>query len=110
MPKQLLLTHVEAPDDLLSACTQLEKRIEQNEVVARTLIVQKKKQQALLALKRKKLSENQLINIQAYLVNVEDMVRREHLLEVQLVKTQELIVMSRKADHCCSSSPSAVDC
>lgn len=62
---------------MLSRCNfflQLEKRIEQNEIVARTLIVQKKKAQALLALKKKKLSENQLANIQAYLVNVEDMV------------------------------------
>lgn len=52
----------------------MEKRIEQNTIVARTLVVQKKKQQALLALKRKRLSENQLHNIQAYLMNVEDMV------------------------------------
>eukprot|EP00878_Enallax_costatus_P002210 GHUV01002381.1.p1 GENE.GHUV01002381.1~~GHUV01002381.1.p1 ORF type:complete len:232 (+),score=87.40 GHUV01002381.1:243-938(+) len=61
----------------------LEKRIEQNEVVARTLIVQKKKQQALLALKRKKLSENQLTNIQAYLVNVEDMLNNMELTKHQ---------------------------
>lgn len=44
-------------------------------MVARTLIAQKKKERALLALKKKKLSEKQLQNIQAYLMNVEDMVR-----------------------------------
>jgi hypothetical protein len=43
--------------------------------VARTLIAQKKKERALLALKKKKLSENQLATIQAYLMNVEGMVR-----------------------------------
>lgn len=43
--------------------------------MARTLIAQKKKERALLALKKKKLSENQLHSIQAYLMNVEDMVR-----------------------------------
>jgi len=60
----------------LVAGLQMEKRIEQNTIVARTLVVQKKKQQALLALKRKRLSENQLHNIQTYLMNVEDMVWR----------------------------------
>jgi len=54
---------------------QLEKRIDQDIIVARTLIAQKKKERALLALKKKKLSENQLQSIQAYLMNVEDMVR-----------------------------------
>jgi charged multivesicular body protein 6 len=53
---------------------QLEKRIEADIIVARTLIAQKKKERALLALKKKKLSENQLQNIQAYLMNVEGMV------------------------------------
>ena len=53
---------------------QLEKRIDQDIIVARTLIAQKKKDRALLALKKKKLSENQLQSIQAYLMNVEDMV------------------------------------
>ena len=56
---------------------QLEKRIEADTIVARTLIAQKKKERALLALKTKKLSENQLANIQAYLLNVEGMVRTE---------------------------------
>lgn len=46
--------------------------------MARTLIAQKKKERALLALKKKKLSENQLANIQAYLLNVEGMVRTEN--------------------------------
>jgi hypothetical protein len=54
---------------------QLEKRIDADIIVARTLIAQKKKERALLALKKKKLSENQLQNIQAYLMNVEGMVR-----------------------------------
>jgi hypothetical protein len=53
---------------------QLEKRIDADIIVARTLIAQKKKERALLALKKKKLSENQLQNIQSYLVNVEGMV------------------------------------
>lgn len=56
---------------------QLEKRIEADTIVARTLIAQKKKERALLALKKKKLSVNQLANIQAYLLNVEGMVRTE---------------------------------
>lgn len=57
-----------------STLLQLEKRIEADIIVARTLIAQKKKERALLALKKKKLSENQLQNIQAYLMNVESMV------------------------------------
>lgn len=66
----------------LYACTlqlclapQLEQRIAANVAVARELVAQKKKERALLALKKKKLSENQLQSIQAYLMNVEDMVR-----------------------------------
>jgi hypothetical protein len=48
--------------------------VDQDSIVARTLIAQKKKDQALLALKRKRLSENQLRSIQDYLLNVEGMV------------------------------------
>eukprot|EP00775_Hariotina_reticulata_P011551 gene11551-11694_t len=69
----------------------MEKRIEQNTIVARTLVVQKKKQQALLALKRKRLSENQLHNIQAYLMNVEDM-----LSGMELTKQQANVMSALK--------------
>jgi hypothetical protein len=65
---------------LLLQLLQLEKRIDQDIIVARTLIAQKKKDRALLALKKKKLSENQLQSIQAYLMNVEDMVSSTSLL------------------------------
>eukprot|EP00879_Flechtneria_rotunda_P010452 GHRR01010928.1.p1 GENE.GHRR01010928.1~~GHRR01010928.1.p1 ORF type:complete len:229 (+),score=94.42 GHRR01010928.1:619-1305(+) len=61
----------------------LEKRIDQNVAVARELIVVQKKDRALLALKRKKLSENQLQNIQAYLMNVEDMLSNMELTKQQ---------------------------
>jgi hypothetical protein len=50
--------------------------VDQDTIVARTLIAQKKRQQALLALQRRRLSENQLASIQAYLMNVEGMVRQ----------------------------------
>jgi hypothetical protein len=83
---------------------QLEKRIEADIIVARTLIVQKKKEWALLALKKKKLSENQLQNIQAYLMNVEGMVsahRRPGLL---------MGLMHRSEDQCSSSSMACASC
>jgi charged multivesicular body protein 6 len=69
----------------------LEKRIEADIIVARTLIVQKKKERALLALKKKKLSENQLQNIQAYLMNVEGM-----LSDMELTKQQSNVMAALK--------------
>jgi hypothetical protein len=60
---------------LLLLLPQLEQRIAANIEVARELVAQKKKERALLALKKKRLSEHQLASIQAYLMNVEDMVR-----------------------------------
>lgn len=78
LPSQPPLFSCKAELWTLSSCCvllQLEKRIDQDIIVARTLIAQKKKERALLALKKKKLSENQLHSIQAYLMNVEDMVR-----------------------------------
>lgn len=57
---------------------QLEKRIQQNVQVARELIAVQKKDRALLALKKKKLNEHQLGTIQAWLLNVEDMVSVAH--------------------------------
>jgi charged multivesicular body protein 6 len=60
---------------LLLLLLQLEQRIAANIEVARQLVAQQKKERALLALKKKRLSEHQLASIQAYLMNVEDMVR-----------------------------------
>lgn len=75
---------------------QLEKRIEADIIVARTLIAQKKKERALLALKKKKLSENQLQNIQAYLMNVEGMVSTHG----------RPILLSLHRQSCCNGSAS----
>jgi hypothetical protein len=60
---------------LLLLLLQLEQRIAANIEVARQLVAQHKKERALLALKKKRLSEHQLASIHAYLMNVEDMVR-----------------------------------
>jgi charged multivesicular body protein 6 len=54
---------------------QLEARIDQNVSVAKELLAAKKRDRALVALKKKKLNENQVKTIQAWLLNVEDMVR-----------------------------------
>ena len=54
---------------------QLEARIDQNVAVAKELLAAKKRDRALVALKKKKLNENQVKTIQAWLLNVEDMVR-----------------------------------
>jgi hypothetical protein len=54
---------------------QIEKRIDQNMVVARELIAQHRNDRALLALKKKKLKEAQLRSINAWLLNLEDVVR-----------------------------------
>jgi charged multivesicular body protein 6 len=59
---------------LIPLLLQLEQRIAVNMEVARELVSQQKKERALLALKKKRLSEHQLASIQAYLMNVEDMV------------------------------------
>lgn len=71
----LLCLSLSVPNTPTPTHPQLERRIEQDTIVARTLIAQKKKERALLALKKKKLSENQLSSIQSYLMNVEGMVR-----------------------------------
>jgi hypothetical protein len=71
----LALLHCCTSALLLLLLLQLEQRIAANIEVARELVAQKKKERALLALKKKRLSEHQLASIQAYLMNVEDMVR-----------------------------------
>eukprot|EP00877_Chromochloris_zofingiensis_P003966 jgi/Chrzof1/13570/Cz08g02150.t1 len=70
---------------------QLEKRIQQNVQVARELIAVQKKDRALLALKKKKLNEHQLGTIQAWLLNVEDM-----LSNMELTKQQQKIFTALK--------------
>lgn len=55
--------------------TQLEKRIDHNVAVAKELIAQQKRDRALLALKKKKLAENQLTNLHNWLLQVEGVVR-----------------------------------
>lgn len=54
--------------------TQVEAAIEREVAVARELVAAKKKERALLALKKKRLHENQLDQIDAWLLNVESMV------------------------------------
>jgi hypothetical protein len=54
---------------------QLEKRIEASTVAVKELLAAKKKERALLALKKRKMDEKQLATIQTWLMNVEGMVR-----------------------------------
>lgn len=61
----------------------LEQRIAANVAVARELVAQNKKERALLALKKKRLSEHQLASMQAYLMNVEDMLSNMELTKQQ---------------------------
>ncbi|KAF6253325.1 SNF7 family protein [Scenedesmus sp. NREL 46B-D3] len=61
----------------------MEQRIAANIAVARQLVAQKKQERALLALKKKRLSEHQLASIQAYLMNVEDMLSNMELTKQQ---------------------------
>jgi charged multivesicular body protein 6 len=53
---------------------QIEKRIEHYLEVARELLAAAKRDRALIALKKKKMNEQQLQNLQAWLLNVEDIV------------------------------------
>lgn len=65
----------------------VEVRIDHNQKVARELITQQKKDRALLALKKKKINEHQLKQIQAWLLNVEDM-----LSNVESTKQQNKVL------------------
>jgi hypothetical protein len=56
---------------------QFEQRMDQQLKVARDLLATQKKDRALLALKKRKLNEHQLEQLQKLLVNVEAMVRRQ---------------------------------
>jgi charged multivesicular body protein 6 len=52
--------------------------IERETEVARGLLAQNKRDRALLALKKKRLQENRLDQLDAYLLNVEEMVSTVH--------------------------------
>ena len=53
---------------------KIEELIEKNVEIARQLIAQKRRDKALLALKKKKLQEEQVKKVDAWLLNVEGMV------------------------------------
>lgn len=55
--------------------TQLEARIDRHQEVARELLREGRRDRALLALKKKKLTENQLTALSTHIINVEGMVR-----------------------------------
>jgi hypothetical protein len=58
----------------IGMCFQLEKVIEREKEVARELVKEKKRERALLALKKKKVQEELLRNVDAWLLNVEQQV------------------------------------
>jgi charged multivesicular body protein 6 len=53
---------------------QLEARIDRHQEVARALLKEGRKDRALMALKKKKLTENQLSQLSAHILNVEGLV------------------------------------
>lgn len=56
-------------------CTQLETRIDRHQEVARELLREGKRDRALVAIKKKKMTEKQLEHLSAHVLNVEGMVR-----------------------------------
>lgn len=54
---------------------QLEELIDKNVIVVRTLVAQRKRDRALLAMKKKRLREDQMKQLTDWLVNVEGLVR-----------------------------------
>ena len=59
-------------------CQQVEDLIARELAIARELIAAKRRERALLALKKKKLREGQLEQIDAYLLNVEQAILLLH--------------------------------
>lgn len=71
--------------------TLIAKRIDHNVEVAKELIQQKRRDRALLALKKKKINEQQLEAIHKWLVNVEDM-----LASIEVTKQQQRVFEALK--------------
>ncbi|GFY87455.1 vacuolar protein sorting-associated protein 20.2 [Actinidia rufa] len=73
---------------------QLDAVIEAEKQAARDLLREKKKDRALLALKKKKMQEELLKQVDAYLINVE-----QQLADIELASKQKAVFESLKAGN-----------
>ncbi|KAF2317552.1 hypothetical protein GH714_024429 [Hevea brasiliensis] len=79
---------------LLSVFFQLEEVIEAEKQAAKDLILQKRKDRALLALKKKKTQEELLKQVDTWLINVE-----QQLADIELASKQKAVFESLKTGN-----------
>ena len=79
-------------------CTQVEDLITKELALARELIAAKRRERALLALKKKKLREGQLEQIDAYLLNVE---------QASTLQSRRIFLTHLQLYRCCNSTETA---